>query len=389
MRIIVSGGGTGGHISPVLAVISELQKLDPYVELLYIGSKEGLESRIIPQAGFDYRGISSGKFRRYHRSKVLNILDPTTVFKNARDFFHFIRGYFEAKKIIRNFDPDIVFTKGGYVSLPVGIAASGLKYPLVIHESDSVIGLSNKILSKRADVVCVSYPLTAYKDEKLDKLVYTGNPIREDIALGDKKKATQEFGLTTGKKTVLVIGGSQGSYIINQIISESLNELLKKYQIIHISGERDYDWLDFKSEKIDAKIKENYHLYSFLSGNLKDAFAVADLVISRAGNNVIAELAALSKPIILVPLATSANDHQLQNAQILSRLGGCILMLQEHLTAKKITRQIDLLFEDPAEMERMSKKLHTLVQEDAALRVAKEIISSGSEFKRNVEVEKQ
>lgn len=271
MRVIVSGGGTGGHISPVLAVINELKKEEPDIEILYIGSKTGLETKIIPQTGIDYRAISAGKFRRYHQNAFLNIIDLTTLFKNIRDFFRALKGYAQAKKIIKDFDPDAVFAKGGFVSLPVGMAASRLRYPLVIHESDSVIGLSNRLLSKRADILCVSYPVNVYKNDKLNNLVYTGNPVREDILLGDKKRAIKEFNLDNGKKTILIIGGSQGAYVINQLISEGLVDLLSKYQVIHISGERDYDWLDFKSQKLAKKLKDNYHLYNFLSGNLKDA----------------------------------------------------------------------------------------------------------------------
>jgi UDP-N-acetylglucosamine--N-acetylmuramyl-(pentapeptide) pyrophosphoryl-undecaprenol N-acetylglucosamine transferase len=389
MKIIVSGGGTGGHISPVLAVINELVKAEPTIEILYIGSDNGLESKIIPQAGIDYRSIASGKFRRYHRNNILNIIDPTTFVKNTKDFFGFVEGYFKAKKIIREFDPDIVFTKGGYVSLPVGLAAASLKFPLVIHESDSIMGLSNRLLARKADVACVSYPVASYKDEKLENLVYTGNPIREDIKGGDKKKAYIQFGLDQKKKTVLIIGGSQGAYIINKIIAESLGDLLKKYQLIHVSGERDYDWLEYQSKKLSKDLQQNYKLFSYLSGDLKDAFAVADLVVSRAGNNVIAELAALSKPVILIPLATSANDHQLNNARILSRMGAVILMLQDHLTSKKINRQIELLFDDPDEMKRMSEKLHSLAQEDAAEKVAKEILSLALEYRRNEEIEEE
>jgi UDP-N-acetylglucosamine--N-acetylmuramyl-(pentapeptide) pyrophosphoryl-undecaprenol N-acetylglucosamine transferase len=389
LRIIVSGGGTGGHISPVLAVINELKKYDGSVEILYIGSEEGLESKIIPQTGISFRAIPCGKFRRYHRNKILNIIDPTTIITNVRDLFRFWKGYREAKKIIFEYDPDVVFTKGGYVSLPVGRSAISLGYPLVIHESDSIIGLSNKMLAKKAAAVCVAYPSEVYSEEKLDNLIYTGNPVREDIYEGKKDLAIKEFNLDKTLPTIMVVGGSQGALVVNQLISETLSELLKKYQIIHISGERDYDWLEYKSKTLEADLLNKYHLYNYLSGNLKNALAAADLVISRAGNNFIAELAALAKPTILIPLTTSANNHQAINAQILAQQGAALMMLQEHLTPKKIIRQIDLLFESPEDMVSLSEHIKEFAKTDAAETVAKEIIKVAKEFLENDKEEKE
>ena len=380
MRIIVSGGGTGGHISPVLAVVTELQKLDKTIELLYIGSVDGQESKIIPQTGIKYVGIAAGKFRRYHNNRILNIIDPTTLFANIGDFFRFVRGYFQAKEIISEYDPDVVFAKGGFVSLPVGLAANSLHYPVVIHESDSVMGIANKILAKRADRVCVSYPLKAYPDVDKSKLIYSGNPVRDDIYGGKKENAIKEFGLDEKIPTIMVIGGSQGSLVINQVISEALKDLLTKYQVIHVAGERDYDWLGFQASKLDPDLRKRYFLFNFLSGNLKDAYAASDLVISRAGNNVIAELAALKRPTILIPLSTSANSHQLSNAKILSRMGAAMLLLQDNLAPKPLIRKISYLFENPDEMRAMSEKIGTLATPEAARIVAKEIYSLGQDF---------
>jgi len=385
MRIVVSGGGTGGHISPVLAVVTELQKLDSSIELLYVGSLDGLESKIIPQTGIKYVGIQAGKFRRYHENNFLNIVDITTLFKNAADLWRFARGYFQAREILSEYDPDVVFAKGGYVSLPVGLAARSLGYPLVIHESDSVMGLANKLLAKRADVVCVSYPVKAYPDVPKEKLLYSGNPVRDDIYGGSKENAVKEFGLDPNLPTIMVIGGSQGSLVINQVVSESLKDLLTKYQIIHVSGERDYDWLGFQATKLPEDLQKRYFLFNFLSGNLKDAYKAADLVISRAGNNVIAELAALGRPTILIPLSSSANSHQLSNAKILSRMGAAMLLLQDSLSPKTLIRKIDYLFDNPEEMKAMVVKISTLTTPDAAKIVADEIHKLGAEFVKTTE----
>ncbi|MEI7690663.1 MAG: undecaprenyldiphospho-muramoylpentapeptide beta-N-acetylglucosaminyltransferase [bacterium] len=385
MRIIVSGGGTGGHISPVLAVIKELQLRDSSIEILYIGSTDGLESKIIPQTGINFRSIPCGKFRRYHHNQILNFVDPTTIFKNVKDMFKYLAGIQEAKKIIKEYDPDVIFTKGGYVSLPVGKAAISLDYPLVIHESDSVLGMSNRMLAKHADKVCVAYPLNAYKENHFDNLVYTGNPIRDDIKEGSRDRAIKEFDLDKNVPVIMIIGGSQGSYIINKLIADSWPKLLSKYQVIHVSGERDYDWLLYKSQKIDSTVKKNYHLYNFLSGDLKDAYSASDLVISRAGNNVIAELAALSKPTILIPLSTSANNHQIVNAQILSQAGAALLMFQEHLTPTKLIRQLELLFENKEELEALANHISSFAKNDAAKLVAEEISKVANDSRKEDE----
>lgn len=383
MRILVSGGGTGGHISPVLAVVTELTKLDKSVEILFVGSEDGQESKFIPQTGIKYAAISAGKFRRYHQSNILNLIDPSTFFKNIAGLFRFVRGYFQAREIISEYDPDVVFAKGGYVSLPVGLAAKSLHYPLVIHESDSVMGLANKLLAKRADKVCVSYPIKSYQDIDREKLIYSGNPVRDDIYGGKKENAVKELKLDPDLHTIMVIGGSQGSLMINQIVSEALKDLLTKYQIIHVAGERDYDWLGFQASKLDLDLQKRYFLYNFLSGNLKDAYAASDLVISRAGNNVIAELAALHRPTILIPLSTSANSHQLSNAKIISRMGAAMLLLQDNLSAKTLIRKIDYLFDNPEEMRAMSEKISTLATPDAAKIVSGEIYKLGFEFAKD------
>ena len=360
-----------------------MQKLDKSVEILYVGSVDGQESKIIPQTGIKYASIVAGKFRRYHESSILNIIDPTTLFANINDFFRFVRGYFQARGIIAEYDPDVVFAKGGYVSLPVGLAAHSLHYPLVIHESDSVMGLANRLLAKRADKVCVSYPIKSYPDLEKEKLIYSGNPVRLDIYGGKKELAVKEFGLDAELPTIMVIGGSQGSLLVNQIVSESLKELLAKYQVIHVSGERDYDWLGFQASKLDETLRKKYFLFNYLSGNLKDAYAASDLVVSRAGNNVIAELAALRRPTILIPLSTSANSHQLSNAKILSRMGAAMLMLQDNLSPKTLVRKIDYLFENPEEMRAMAEKISTLATPDAAKIVTEEIYRLGFEFAKD------
>ena len=249
------------------------------------------------------------------------------------------------------------------------------------------MGLSNRILSKRADKVCISYPPKSYPDIEKEKLVYTGNPVRSDIYDGNKERALKEFNLNEELPVIMVIGGSQGALAINQVISEALPKLLLKYQILHVSGERDYDWLGFQAGKLTPELAANYHLYNFLSGNLKDAYKAADLVISRAGNNVIAELAALSRPTILIPLENSANGHQASNARILSRMGAAMLILEESLSARVLERKVDYLFENPEELAGLATKLSKLSSPEAAGAVADIVYELGQSFLEETKTE--
>lgn len=380
MKVVVAGGGSGGHITPILAVVNELKSRYQAAEIVFIGSKGGIEGKLIPEKGIKALAISSGKFRRYHRNTILNIIDPTTIFKNMRDFVRFILGIFDSLKILKEEDPDLVFLKGGFVSLPVGIACRIKRYPYFIHESDVIPGLANKMLLKGAEKIFVSHPLENFPDIDKEKIIYSGNPIRKDILEGDKKRAYELFELKKGLKTILVLGGSQGARIINEIFSEKINSYLEKYQVIHISGDWDYDWLDYKSQKLPNK--KRYKLASFLTSELKDAYQIADIVITRASNNVLTEIAALKKPALVIPLESSASDHQLANAKTYSREGAVYVMLQSHLTPEKLFSQVDKLLEDSEELSFMSEKINKFYKPDAAEIIANALIDFYKEIEK-------
>lgn len=355
-----------------MAVASELKKKYQKVSIVFVGSKGGIESKLIPEEGIKIRTISSGKFRRYHKSKILNLIDPTTIFKNTVDFKRFVFGIFDSLKLLKEEDADAVFLKGGYVSLPLGIACRIKGYPYFIHESDVIPGLANKMLFKKARKIFVSYPPENFPDIDREKIVYSGNPVREDVLKGDTERAYEIFELKKSLKTILVLGGSQGARKINEIFSEKLNSYLEKYQVIHISGDWDYDWLEFKSQKLPNK--DRYKLAGFLTGDLKDAYRIADIVITRAGNNVLTEIAALKKPALVIPLESSANDHQLANAKAYSREGAAYVMLQSHLTPEKLFSQVDRLLEDPEELSFMREKIHKFYKPDAADVIASSLV---------------
>ena len=287
-KIVLTGGGTAGHVTPNIALLPHLK--DKGYEISYIGSYEGIEKRLIADYEIPYYGISTGKLRRY--------FDP----KNFTDPFRVIKGFAEAKKILKEIKPDVVFSKGGFVSVPVVRAAAALKIPCIIHESDMTPGLANKLCIPVAKKVCCNFPETlAHLPE--EKAVLTGSPIREELAKGNKLAAYEVCGFTSNKPVIMVIGGSLGSVAINKVVREALPSLLQDFQVVHICGK----------EKIDNLLltTKGYHQFEYLKAELKDIFAMADVVISRAGANAICEILALKKPNLLMPLPAGSSRGDL------------------------------------------------------------------------------
>ena len=322
-KIVLTGGGTAGHVTPNLALIPELRKAG--FDITYIGSYEGIEKKLIADFNIPYYGVSTGKFRRY--------LDP----KNLSDPFRIIKGYAEARKYLKEIKPDIIFSKGGFVSVPVVRAADSLKIPCIIHESDITPGLANKLCIPCAKKVCCNFPETLeYISE--EKAVLTGTPIRLELTEGIRSKALSLCGFNDSKPVVLVIGGSQGAGSINKIIRSTLNKLLENYQIIHICGK----------EKVDNLLlnKEGYKQFEYLKDELKDVFALADVVISRAGANSICELLALRKPNLLIPLPqTASRGDQLLNAASFEAQGFSMVLREEEMDEKSLITSLNLLYE--------------------------------------------
>lgn len=327
--------------------------------------------------GIKYYGVSTGKFRRYHKSAILNIIDPTTLFNNARDFFRFIRGIFEAKEVLQIEKPSVLFAKGGFVSLPVGLAARMLGIPIVIHESDIVMGMANRRLAGFAEKVCVSFPKENYPDLPMEKIIETGNPIREDILMGDGDRFKESIGFYENRKTILVLGGSQGSQFVNELIMEIIEPLLLDHQVLWVAGERDAELVEYKVSEIDEKLKRFVKVYGFVSSEIADIYAASDLYIGRAGSNVIFELAAVGLPAIFIPFGASASAHQFENARLLSRSGAASLFKEENITAKKLLHQINYLLNNPEETRSMSEKIKKWGNIGAADMVAKTVYEVG------------
>ncbi len=313
-KIILTGGGTAGHVTPNIALLPAL--LQNSYEISYIGSYKGIEKELIEAVNIPYYPISSGKLRRY--------LD----LKNLSDPFKVIKGLGQSIRLMRKLKPSLVFSKGGFVSVPVVLAAKFCHIPVIIHESDITPGLANKIAIPTAKKVCCNFPETLKYLPK-EKAVLTGSPIRQELMSGNAEYARSYCHFHSDKPVLLIIGGSTGSKIINDVIRAQLTELLKNYQIIHLCGKGNLD-----NHLINTK---GYAQFEYISQQLKDMFALADIVISRAGANAICELLALHKPNILIPLSAAASrGDQILNAKSFEKQGFSYVIEEEHLTAETL-----------------------------------------------------
>lgn len=331
-KIVLTGGGTAGHVTPNIALLPGLKELG--YEIHYIGSYEGIESKLIADFDIPYYGIATGKFRRY--------IDP----KNFSDPFRVIKGFTEARKILKELKPDIVFSKGGYVSVPVVRAAASLKIPCIIHESDMTPGLANKLCIPVATKVCCNFPETMqYVPE--GKAILTGSPIREELSKGNKIAALDLCGFDANTPVIMVIGGSLGAANVNKAVRDALPELLKDFQVVHICGK----------EKIDNMLltTKGYKQFEYVKSELKDIFAMADVVISRAGANAICELLALQKPNVLIPLVAGSRGDQILNAKSFESQGYSKVLMEDDITNQLLVDTVhELYFNKRTYIESMS-----------------------------------
>lgn len=323
-RIILTGGGTAGHVTPNIALLPRLAELG--YDIQYIGSYNGIEKDLIEPFGVPYHGISSGKLRRYLSAQ--NLTDP----------FRVLKGFSEARKLIKDLKPDVIFSKGGFVSVPVVLAGKRCKVPVIIHESDMTPGLANKIAIPSAAKVCCNFPETLEYLPK-GKAVLTGSPIRQELLSGNKIAALDLCGFTADKPVILVIGGSLGSVVVNNAVRKSLPHLLEHFQVIHLCGK----------DKTDDSLNntEGYCQFEYVKDELRDIFALADLVISRAGANAICELLALRKPNLLIPLSAKASrGDQILNARSFERQGFSMVIEEEALTPESLLEAVQQLYEN-------------------------------------------
>ncbi len=319
-RIVLTGGGTAGHVTPNIALIDRLK--EEGFEVFYIGSKTGIEKELIENLGIPYYGISSGKLRRYFSMK--NFTDP----------FRVLHGYREAKKILKELKPDVLFSKGGFVSVPVVTAAGKAKIPTIIHESDMTPGLANKLSIRYATRVCCNFAETL--SHVKGKGVHTGTPIRRELFTGSREAGLAYAGLSGEKPVILVVGGSTGAVRVNEAVRAALPKLLPEYDILHLCG---------KGKTDPGVTAEGYVQKEYCDREMKDVLAMADIVISRAGANAICELLALHKPNLLIPLSAEASrGDQILNAASFEKQGFSVVMQESEVTPETLSAAVSDLF---------------------------------------------
>jgi UDP-N-acetylglucosamine--N-acetylmuramyl-(pentapeptide) pyrophosphoryl-undecaprenol N-acetylglucosamine transferase len=346
-KILITGGGTGGHVLPLMSIADELIKQNAH--LLYIGSGNEIEKEEAAKRSIQYKKILTGKYRRYF--DLMNVVD----------FFKFIIGFFQSFFIILFFWPDKVFSKGGFVGLPVVNAAWVLGRPIYIHETDAVLGIANKLALNKCKKIFVSFAVKYYDQLPADKVVYSGNPLNSKYQKIIKGKL-----FFNNKKTILITGGSQGARFINQTVAAIMERLTKKYNIIHLSGKLDYPWL--------VKNKwDHYKLYDF-SADFPKFLYNCDLVISRSGGTIF-EIAYCKKPAILIPLASAANDHQEKNAKILEKENAAVVLREKGLTSDSLYDIINNLLDDKKLLSDLSYKIASFSSPEAAKIIVKKILS--------------
>lgn len=352
-KIVFTGGGTAGHVTPNLALIDSLHK--NHWDIHYIGSDNGIEKTMIQAIKIPFYGIRSGKLRRYFSWK--NFIDP----------FNVLVGLLQSYRLLRKLKPDVVFSKGGFVALPVVIAAYLNRIPVVAHESDISPGLANRLSFPFVTKICVTFEAAKNHFKRKDKIEVTGTPIREELLQGNKEKGLLFCGFTTQMPCILIVGGSQGSSSLNKVIREGLNDLSAHYQVIHICGK----------DKLDPSYKGKPHYFQIEYANeeLSHLLAASDLVISRSGANSLYELLVLAKPHILVPLSGKVSrGDQIQNARYYQNLGTSIVINDETISSKTLIAAIHHVFENQEVLVAKIKALNIQSATDKIIRLL-EIVS--------------
>lgn len=355
MRVVVTGGGTGGHIYPALAFVNYVKKREPNSEFLYVGAKRGLENKILPQTDIPFKTLEIQGFKR------------SLSWENVKTVQLFLKSIREAKKILRDFKPDVVIGTGGYVSGAVVYAAAKLKIPTIVHEQNSVPGVTNKFLTRYVDKVAICFEDAAAYFPK-DKTRLVGNPRAQEIATVEKSNVLQEYDLDPKQKTVLIFGGSQGALKLNQAFLAAIPALAKKsYQILYVSGERYF-------KEIEEEIGMSKDAFSNISirpyiDQMPEVMVNCDLLIGRAGATSIAEFTGFGLPAILIPSPYVTNDHQTKNAMSLVKVGAVEMIKDQELTAESLVAAIDKIMSDDALRQKMAQASKQAGIQDAADRL--------------------
>lgn len=370
MKIILAGGGTGGHTFPLIAISRQIKKHSlNVVDFLYIGPKDNFTNYFLKKEGIDTCFCLAGKVRRY--GGISNF------FKNIKDIFFVIPiGIIQAFIKIYFYAPDLIFSKGGFGSLPVVIAGTLLGVPISMHESDVIPGQTNKLLSKFAFKIYVAFPEKQTKFFPLKKMTWVGNPIRKTILNGSQNKAKEILNLKYKKPTILILGGSQGSTRVNELVIQIAPKMLKFFEIIHQTGQFDYERVKRQtSALIKEELKAEYHAYDFLDEEqLQNAYAASDVIVARAGSGTIFEISAIGRPSILIPLPEAAQNHQLKNALVYAKLTKSAIVIEEkNLTPNFFLAKLKNMFQFKDIVE-LGKNAKEFSKPNSAEIIAKDII---------------
>jgi len=358
VKVIIAGGGTGGHVFPGIAVAEELRRTQPGATILFVGSRRGLEAQAVPGAGFPIRFVMARGFPRRAWWRW-----PAAVLSN-------LIGFLQALWVVATERPDVVLGTGGYVSGPVSLATWMLGRPLVLQEQNSIPGMANRWLARIADEVHLSFVEARSYFKRKDHLKVSGNPVRAYILSGDRNAALVEFGLTAGRPTIFVFGGSRGAHRINEAALEAMRRLKDRVDVQFIlqTGREDLEWASkiVEAERLPARV------VPFLQ-RIHMAYAAADLVVSRSGAMTLAEIAVCGTPAILIPYPHAADDHQVVNASNLVDRGAASMILDRELSGERLAKEIAHLLSDRQTLSRMSANARTFARPDAASRIAKSL----------------
>jgi len=357
--VVIAGGGTGGHTSPGLAVAALLRERSR--TCAWIGSRSGIEAQRVPQSGIPYIAISTGKLRRYW------------AWQNVADLLVNVpAGTLSVLRILRTLRPRVVFGTGGFVALPVVFGAALLRLPVVLHEQTAVPGLANRIGARFARRIAVTFPDRAGRLPAA-RVVVTGNPLRPELRAGSRSSAIARFQLDPVVPLVYVTGGAQGAHRINRVVGDALASLAEQAQLIHQCGENpatgDRQWLEDRRAALPPALARRYTVVPYIGAELAGIYAAAALVVARAGAGTVNECCQLGVPALYVPLPGTRGDEQTENARIVERVGGAVVLPQSMLTTERLVREVRALLADPAGLKQMGEHARTLAVPDAAERI--------------------
>lgn len=366
MRVLVAGGGSGGHVMPGLAVVESIRRLRGDSDVWWIGAVGGIEEGLVRSARLPYAAIHAGKLNRFVSAKTARDLAVTPI------------GCAEALAVVRRLRPDVVLTVGGYVAVPAGIAAWATGVPLIVHQQDVVPNLANRLLAPLAACVTVSFAASAALI-RARSVARDGNPVRSQLFQGERAQGRLRFGIPDGCDVVLALGGSQGARGLNDAAFGALPSLLARAAVIHMTGQAFFAEAEARAAGLPCRLRERYRPRAFLADELPDALATADLVISRSGASTVCELAALGKPSILVPLPPGiGGSPQRANAEVAARAGGAIRVEQRDLSPRRLESLVRGLLDDRPRLGRMARCARSLARRDAAERLALRVLAAAA-----------